>query len=357
MSVEHPSKNYVVSRCCIRNLRSRSANAFGIVSHSGLGGRIHTNSISNVTADGDGESGNANGMNRGFQFLPLMTPTAETFIYSNKILDIFGEESDSISIQITPIDWDGVYPYPKSLVIAYDNFIKNWTRRALKNQASGTIFKNNVLIHDRDDQSGLSSETYSISTYAGDGNTISGNDISCGFRRAVSDSGTSAHTNTRNQHSINRVRCDAGVVVYVDHGTNIGLDGFAIDSNTKEESGDLFVIGHATNVSLTNTKVLLKTKTRYVVSTEKKSGGLVIDGLTVQGGITSRIVNAIGVAPVIKEITSIRTEITAGCIGINNMNSEGAVVRRNQFIFPGSGPLVVNSGSGNFNGESNLRTA
>lgn len=357
VSIEHPSKDYVVSQCRIRNLRSRSLNAFGIVSHSGLGGRIHTNAISNITADGDGQSGNTNGMSRGVMFLPLMTPTAETFIYSNKIVDIFGEEGDSIAIQMTPIDWDGVYPYPKSRVIAYDNLIKNWTRRALKNQASGTIFRNNVLIHDRDDQSGLSSDLYSISTYAGDGNTISGNDISCGLRSAIADSGLNVHTNSRNQYSNNRVRCDAGVVVYVDYGTNISLDGFTIDSNTKEESGDLFVIGHATNTSLTNTKVLLKTKTRYVVSTGSDSAGLVVDGLTVRDGIASRIVNAPGAAPIIKEVTSIRTQVAAGCIGLSAANSDGAVVRRNQFLFSGPGPIVVNAGSGNFNGESNLRTA
>lgn len=150
--------NFVVEKCHIKNMYSAVRQAFGFVTWSDAPGVVRDNRIENTFSLGDnGGPSVAVGRSGGVQ---VSSPTAirgSLHITGNTICNIYGEEGDSISVQI-----GSRAPFLKDKVHITNNILHNFSRRAVKLQVSGAIVTGNLCVSDDDIQHDRTSNVISV---------------------------------------------------------------------------------------------------------------------------------------------------------------------------------------------------
>lgn len=134
--------DFNITGCHIKRHRSTIQQAFSFVTWSDAPGRVYDNILEDAYSVGDGGGPSvANGRAGGVQVSSDTAIRGSIVISRNKIRRIYGEEGDSISVQI-----GASAPFLQSTIVITDNTIENWSRRAVKIQVAGAVVKDNTCI-------------------------------------------------------------------------------------------------------------------------------------------------------------------------------------------------------------------
>lgn len=349
------AQDYDIFECRVVDVRSETAQAFGIVSRSGRGGRIHNNEVRNIFSLGDGTSGNGNGLSRAIQYVPDIIPIADTHIVRNRMYDVLGEEGDVISVQVTPAEWDGVHPFPDSRCFIKDNYAENWTRRFVKCQGSQTVISNNECYVKNVPDPGHA-ELFAISIIASNQCLVQDNDINCGGAYfGFNTDGSGVHTNFRNRFIGNNVRNtgDGNAVVSIRQSDECLLSGGSITSGPSDTNW--VSLSTATGCSVKGVKLYGGTTTGNLISSTVDSSGNMVDGNESYISGADRFINVPSGTTVVTNNVSMGTNFANGVIGGNDPGSAGSVIRFNTALTPGS-TMLVNFGTVDVKDTDNIAT-
>lgn len=131
-----------VTENTIKNLYSATTNALGVFAETNQGVFVTDNKFSNINSLSNSQTGDAQGASRAVLLSSTLAAVNSSVISGNQIDTIIGEEGDAIQILFN----DGVsLPFLDAKTLVENNHIKDFTRRAVKVQASGVrVVKNKV---------------------------------------------------------------------------------------------------------------------------------------------------------------------------------------------------------------------
>ena len=130
-------RNNTVTGCSVSNIYSTSDMACGINSRQNGNTVISGNAITNVTSVGNDVGGDNSGASRGIRITGLSTNDGFTLIKDNSVFNVLGEEGDAIHLNARN--------QTEMEVVVDNNHIYNFSRRAIKIQASNTRITNNKI--------------------------------------------------------------------------------------------------------------------------------------------------------------------------------------------------------------------
>jgi hypothetical protein len=175
--------NPFVSNCNIKNLNG-FANWGGVAIRLSFfgkdgGGVVCNNTIENLQGVGNATPGDGIGMQRGIIVESDQDCVKPVLIANNNIIDVEGEEGDSIVV----ISYDGVNFYNLPVNIT-GNSLSGWTRRGIKIQANNVTISGNTLTNDL--AAYISSLQRAIDIVRGGNVTVSGNTlIRCKYQTQI----------------------------------------------------------------------------------------------------------------------------------------------------------------------------
>ena len=130
-------KNNVIINSNVKNIYSDNDSALGVnVANNGYNKVINCK-IENIKSEGNSIAGDSNGASRAIRVVGLSINDGETLLKDNTLIDVGGEEGDSIHL-IAPLK-------NKMIVRVIGNHIKTFSRRAIKIQCSNTEITGNLI--------------------------------------------------------------------------------------------------------------------------------------------------------------------------------------------------------------------
>ena len=137
VGIDVTGKNNVIRNSNIKNIYSDNDSALGVnVANNGYNKVINCK-IENIKSEGNSIAGDSNGASRAIRVVGLSINDGETLLKDNTLIDVGGEEGDSIHL-IAPLK-------NKMIVRVIGNHIKTFSRRAIKIQCSNTEITGNLI--------------------------------------------------------------------------------------------------------------------------------------------------------------------------------------------------------------------
>ena len=341
--------NCTVANCYISDLYTTTYSCVAIGTTNVNGSTfIRNNDIRNLTSVGDGVLGNGNGMARGIAISMSTDTSGVTIIENNTIINVLGEEGDSVAI----LSSNGSGTYYTANVIVRNNIITNFTRRAIKIQASGVKVQSNILTHNFTDSAVIPNRLAVIDLVQGGDHLVTGNVLDkCKWFTQISCSTNTPDSFNNFNISDNTItgigeETSNNVITLTTQGSNVQIRNNYIEGGTAQVisvSATNGVVIHA-NVIYTADNPLAA-----VIRTTASAVDVVITAnILLRGARQAFISNDSPNCVIANNHLKCNSSLFRNSAGGSNSVVSGNSIDGTSFVYSGTGSLVGNRFGGNY---------